>query len=305
MNDKDDFIDFNRGKNLDDKQSAALELHLEINIHDVSARLQLLGFYFESPSNLAKWNQHAIWFAKNRPDEVRFGQVNIPSALSSKEFNSLKMEWLNAVSLFKEDVVVLKNAAKLLGAIDLETGELLWKRLIGLHPSEAEYAMALTKLYIDAALQPNVKNDEYSKMALTQGKHALRLEKHRVKKYQFATKLFEFALRQGELKYAQKMCHIQMRIANEMSIFHSEIYHRLGRLSLESGNEEQAKMYLRKTLRHPICQGYELAEMLVNKGHTKFVLKFLKDQQRMFSDVNETARHNRAGALIQKWTRGK
>lgn len=301
MKNSENLNSYNLGKSMSTSEVEHAETRLLGESDQVISRLKLLGFYSQhpSPKSEMRWKQHVIWFVENQAEDLRFGQVKVPAYLSAKGFAQLRTLWLEKIGLSGESIPILLNAAKFLSTRDFQTSEKLWKTVILLNPSDPAFSKELTQLYIQEALtvaEPHCQH--YSTLAFEQGDITLANEPQRVKRFQLATSMFEFALIKKELDRARAYCRFQMKIADEMGIFHSDVYERLGRVALQKGNLVSAKRYLMKTLRRPICAKYDLAEELASIGEERFVLNYLKAQNQLFNEDSELERSNESQRRI-------
>jgi hypothetical protein len=292
--------EFNFGKTLSSNRASELEASLSDG-EQIEPRLLLLGFYFQHPSTTSeeKWKEHAFWFLRNRPEELKFGQVRIPSYFSAKTIAQLKREWKKISTKLPHNLLILTNAAKFFSC-DFETSEFYWSEAVRLFPSNSELLFSIISLYLIKAAESSFETQESFALRLLQyGETALSMESHRVKRFQLASKLFEFAIQQRKFKQARRYCRIQLEVANEMGIFHSEVYEQWGRLMMHEGKIRAAKMYLSKTLRRPIGVNYELAKTIAFSGDKDFVEKYLKKQQKIFEEDGDIARLQRLQEIFR------
>ena len=135
-----------KGWDLTAEQAAALERQLAANPQELSARAQLLGYYFRNRRiDPARKAGHVLWFIRNAPEaEVLEGpEGEIMPMLDPEGFAAAKAAWLEQIESEPRNVTFLRHAAAFLTLSDKTLSAELLERAEGIEPTNPEWAREL------------------------------------------------------------------------------------------------------------------------------------------------------------------
>ena len=146
-----------KGSELTLEQAAALEQRLAADPQDLSARAQLLGYYFGPGlrTTADRHREHVLWFIENLPEsEVLEGpEASIFPSMDPDGYIEGKEAWLRLMAQQPRNTVFLRHAASYFTLSDSElTAELL-------EPSNPEWARERGSIHWRQARSPHGEND--------------------------------------------------------------------------------------------------------------------------------------------------
>ena len=139
-----------KGAKLTAAQAETLEHQLAENPQSLSARAQLLGYYYLTGSNdPEKHAEHVLWFIRNMPEsEVVGGPLaQILPRLNPDGYLEAKAEWLRLIEESPDAVVLLQHAADFLRMRDRALSVSLLERAEAVEPANPHWATELGRLH--------------------------------------------------------------------------------------------------------------------------------------------------------------
>ena len=139
-----------KGTELTAAQAETLENQLAENPQSLSARAQLLGYYYLTGSNdPEKHAEHVLWFIRNVPEsEVLGGPLaQILPRLNPDDYLEAKAEWLRLSEENPDAVVLLQHAADFLRVYDPALSVGLLERAEAVEPANPHWATELGGLH--------------------------------------------------------------------------------------------------------------------------------------------------------------
>ena len=139
-----------KGAKLTAAQAETLEHQLAQNPQSLSARAQLLGYYYLTGSNdPEKHAEHVLWFIRNMPEsEVLGGPLaQILPRLNPDDYLEAKAEWLRLIEERPHAVVPLQHAAGFFRMRDPALSVTLLERAEALEPANPHWATELGRLH--------------------------------------------------------------------------------------------------------------------------------------------------------------
>ena len=152
-----------KGSELTVEQAAALEQELAANPQDLSARAQLLGYYFGQGFRASpeRHRGHILWFIENAPEsEVLEGpEASIFPSRDPDGYIEAKEAWLRVIAQQPRNTVFLRHAAGYFTLSDTELSAELLERAESLAPADPEWARELGSIHWRQARSPRGEND--------------------------------------------------------------------------------------------------------------------------------------------------
>lgn len=153
-----------QGANLGPDAAQALEARLEKTPEDLSARAELLGYYYyqwmkpgEAAARAAR-RRHILWLIEHHPDSPILGLAEVPieetgNSLADPEgYKQARELWLKQMDARQTDPYVRGNLARFFQMTDKELAEKALLEAKTLQPSNAEWDWRLGYLYGMAVL---------------------------------------------------------------------------------------------------------------------------------------------------------
>jgi hypothetical protein len=141
------------GKYLSSRDVECFELALVENPTDLSARLQLIGYYEyykrDRRTQLRQW-EHVFWMVENRSSDWACYYFGVPKSKAKKEY--LKKLWLGQTRKQNRNWNVLCNAANSMAGIEDKVGVALFRKALRLRPRLGLPARRLAQHYRGLAL---------------------------------------------------------------------------------------------------------------------------------------------------------
>lgn len=161
------------GRNLSADAVRSLETQVKAAPDDVTARTQLLGYYFRSartsPEAQEARQQHILWLIRNRPDapilSTPFARLDM--RLDSSAYEEGRKAWLDQVERQPKNAAVLGSAAAYLLLNDPGAAESLYQRAEAAEPQNPKWSRDLGNLYaLGRARKTSEESQKSAKAAL-------------------------------------------------------------------------------------------------------------------------------------------
>jgi tetratricopeptide (TPR) repeat protein len=277
------------GGKLTHNQAGELEATVAKHPNDLSARTELLGYYFvsrhNSPDAKAAHQKYVLWFIKNHPDAEITGTpyCSLNAILDADGYSQAKRIWLDQIHSHEKDSSVLGHAANFFLLNDRATAEDLLKKAQKLEPNSPEWPDRLAHLY---TLQ---RDKEGAKKALDGYEKAQSADQSDVSKFHRLDQLAKTAFDAGEIDKATRYANESLQVAKKYpnnwdegnSIHQANIV--LGRIALKNGDIKTAKQYLLKAGHTPgspqldsFGPNMSLAKDLLEAGERDTVLQYFQ-----------------------------
>jgi RNA polymerase sigma factor (sigma-70 family) len=282
-----------KGQTLSAEQVQALESMLAQDPQALSARCQLLGYYFthQSTSGTAREarQRHVLWFIQNHPEMNLGGYALLNPVQDGSAYSQAKALWLQQVSANPQTPAILANAAGFNLIFDRPMAEDLLKQAQTLEPANPAWPEQLAHLYaLDGiSTKPDAATPSAAK-ALEQMESAQANTTGEMQKFHNLNKLAQMAFDAGQLEKAQSYAAslLQQTAQPQIGWDYGDAIYRgnlvLGRIALRAGKLDEAKQYLlasAKTTGSPVLGSFgpnmTLARELLDHGEKDSVLEFL------------------------------
>jgi Flp pilus assembly protein TadD len=141
------------GQRLTTNEVSKLETVVAKNPDDLSARTQLLGYYFTrqySSQEVKEAHQkHVLWIIKNKPEATiaSLPYIFLDPILDGACYNEAKQLWLDHVKANPTNTTILGNAAQFFLIHDKAIAEDLLKRAQKIEPNNPQWSERLGQLY--------------------------------------------------------------------------------------------------------------------------------------------------------------
>ena len=138
-----------KGRSLSASEAATLEARLLDNPQDLSARAQLLGYYYASPrANPRRHTEHVLWFTRNAPEsEVLDSRLaRISPMFDADGYLEAKRAWQRLAQDEPDNVAILRHAAGFHAPSEAGFAAGLLRRAEAIEPSNPEWARELAEL---------------------------------------------------------------------------------------------------------------------------------------------------------------
>jgi len=278
-----------KGWDLTVEQAAALEEQLAADPQDVSARAQLLGYYFrQRRADPARQAEHVLWFIRNAPEsEVLEGpEGEIMPMFNPEGYADAKEAWLDQLESDPRNVVLLRHAADFFTLADSQRSADLLERAESLAPLDPHWARALGHLHWREARQfPDGWDSSGVAQALAAFERAYELSDESDRGNLLAD-LGKAAFVAGDLEkahtYSEQLLHNVADDWNRGNRLHFGNLV-LGRVALAKDDIEGAAQYLLAAGRTPgspqlnsFGPDMSLARDLLERGQTQVVVRYLE-----------------------------
>ncbi len=262
---------------------------------DLPARISLLSYYVtrhDETSKLKK-SEHALWLIRNIPDsEVLHDVVYVRlDRIVDKGFEEAKQLWLKHLDTYKDNLVVVANAADFFMLPDKPLAEKLLKQLAAADSANPRWPFELGHLYtIEMASATGATRRSFAASAYPQFEQAYTLTNDKIEKRMWLSQLTTSAFEAGEVNKAQiwALESLSQGSTNKAdpsladSIHHGHIV--LGRIALLSGDLAEARQQLiqaGQTSGSPVLGSFGpnmiLAKELLEKGERDAVLQYFQE----------------------------
>ena len=151
-----------RGWDLTAEQAAALERQMAANPQELSARAQLLGYYFRNRRiDPARKAGHVLWFIRNAPEAgvLEGPEGEIMPVFNPEGYAEAKEAWLRNIEEQPRNSVLLRHAARFFTLSDTELSADLLERAASVEPAEAYWARELGHIHWRQARNPRGGTD--------------------------------------------------------------------------------------------------------------------------------------------------
>lgn len=278
-----------RGFELDTHSASSLERKLKTNSSDMSARIQLLVYYWRHSygSEAMARKQLAIvtWMIQNAAEHSILSDPCgfVDRRLNPRGYEQCKQLWLKLLRRRNCDIEVIKNAATFLRD-DLRLSERLHLRAIDLQPNDPDLYRNLAFLLRLGAR----KNSTRMKQALAAQQQAVAKEKDSQCRRYLLDDLAEIAFDCGQWSIARKAAMKSVAEARRYRNWYTgnaihDGHTILGRLALADGDIKTALVHLREAAKTPgspqlnsFGPNMILAQELLAAGERKAVISYLK-----------------------------
>ena len=282
------------GRKLSSAEAEKLEKALAADPTDLAARLSLIAYYsnrYDEAFNLKK-SEHALWVIRNSPDSRALREfVYLRLTRLDKGFEEAKQLWLKNVDRYKDNLVVLGNAAAFFMLADQDVAEQLIKQGAAADAGNPQWPSLLGHLYM---LQMNnataAARRTLAAKALPQFELAYKLPSNEMGKRMLLPQLTTSAFEAGEIEKArlwaveslnqQSSSNLDPSFAD--SDHHAHII--LGRIALRRENLAEARQQLiaaGKSPGSPVLGSFGpnmmLAKELLERGERDTVIHYFQE----------------------------
>jgi hypothetical protein len=275
-------------RRLEPAQVERLEKHLLRKPDDQSARLKLVSYYFRKWGNpkLARTRaRHIAWFVDNAPDREVLQEpwFQIDHGCPKRDAVSIRLKWMNQTKRFRDNPIVLGNAASAFLFHDFETGIKLLKQAHRLAPHDEQWLRQISFWYSLEMkhARPQSKQRRYAREVLHWAN--LLLNKHQRMDIGWKLDNLEYCARAAiflsESAQASDYATRALRLAHRHRTQVPEFCHpTLGLAHLSAGNVASAtKQLLSFENKRTVCDlEASLANKLAAHGHRSAVIKYLR-----------------------------
>ena len=278
-----------KGWDLTAAEAAELERRLAANPEDLSARAQLLGYYFRNrrtdPSRKAG---HVLWFIRNAPEaKVLEGpEGQIMPMLNPEGFAAAKSAWLEQIESEPRNVTFLRHAAAFLTLSDEALSAELLERAEDIEPTNPEWARELGhKHWREARRFPEGWDTALAERALVAFERAYELS-DASRRGPLLSRLGMAAFVVGDLDKARTYAEATLADIPDDWNRGNRIHYGnlvLGRIALSGGDLGGAGQHLLAAGRTPgspqlnsFGPDMALARDLLDRGQTQTVLRYLE-----------------------------
>jgi hypothetical protein len=299
------------GRDLSDAQVAWLESQIGAQVHELPARVMLLGKYFGSKiaEVRAKRAAHIYWIIERHPDSYIAGNSDtvLFKFQEAAAYAPARELWLQQCAAKKSNAAVLGNAAQFFVLNEPLTAEKLFLQAQTLEPGNPRWHELLAQLYsLSAKRGPEEIRSGKARQALVELEMAEQIRTSHAgipcgeesRTSELLTRIHRLpnraraAFDAGELTFARQFANECLAIATGPEIpefFRSDgnaIHYShlvLGRVALREGNLEVAKVHLiesGKTTGSPNLGSFgpnmSLAKEVLENGEREAVLEYLE-----------------------------
>jgi RNA polymerase sigma factor (sigma-70 family) len=283
-----------KGQGLSAEQAQLLESKLAQDPKDLSARCQLLGYYWRQqmasrPAREARQN-HILWFIQHHPELSLSTYGNLDRQLDGQAFAEGKTLWLQQANENPQNTSILGNAAAFCLLWDRPSAEELLKQAQAVEPANPTWPEQLAHLYsLDAqSVKPGEPNQAAVK-AFEQMQNAQANTSGEMQRFHNFEKLATLALDAGDIEKAQTYATALLQGAAQPqqgwsygdAIYRGNLV--LGRIALRNGQLEVARQYLiasARTTGSPVLGSFgpnmTLAKELLEQGEKGAVLEYFE-----------------------------
>jgi hypothetical protein len=291
------------GVQLSEEAAQELEHQLSGKPDDLSARTQLLGYYFmrqfQSDSDRHAYQNHVLWLIAHHPQLDVLGSpfAFLLRVLNGDVIEEAKRLWMQQVYAHPKNARVLGSAAAFLLRNDRQDGAIvqhLFETAQSVEPDEPEWSQKLGELY-HSQIGERAGNErrDTARRSLAQYERAYGLTEAEDRKLLLLEAMSETALEAGALDKARRYATMQLEGAplhqrgTPQAWNYGNLLHHgnltLGRVALREGDIESAKTHLLEagqTPGSPQLNSYgpdmRLARELLQKGERQSVIEFMR-----------------------------
>jgi hypothetical protein len=284
---------FMSGSDLAPHEVSALEGQLKVDPRDISARVQLLGYYsgfarHRDRSARQRRLVHMIWLIEHAPESEildAYG-VDVDPFESPEAYVDIKHTWLRHIERDPGNLKLLAHAASFLGLADRDLAHQLLLRAQSQDSSNPEWASRLGQMYLLDARNINGRaNVEVASKALVQLERAYELSDGVDREF-LVPDLARAALAAGKHPRARELAESMLRNPEAGWDHGNRIHHGnliLGQIALANGYIGEAKSRLimaAMTQGSPQLNSFGpnmlLAKELLEQGESAVVLEYFK-----------------------------
>jgi predicted Zn-dependent protease len=289
------------GQKLSADQVSNLETIVAKNPDDLSARTELLGYYFmrqDSSKEVREARQkHIFWIIQNHPEAaiagLPFCEIDpVNPFWEGSGYKRAKQLWLEQTKAHAQNTAILGNAAQFFLIHDTDLAEDLLKQAQKAEPDNPKWSEQLGHLY---ALQ-NDKGRAAAAKSLAEFEKAQSADTYESTRFYRLDDLAKQAFEAGEIKKASKYANELLEAAqnNPKDWNYGNAIHDgnsvLGRIALKQGDVKKAVQYLLdagKTPGSPQLDSFGpnmcLAKELLEKGEKDAVLQYFMHCRKFWS----------------------
>jgi len=283
------------------KDAKALEDELKTNADNLTARQELISYYFlealtsKDPAIQEKREKHIFWLIEHYPESELAGSpesgiMPMGHSGSAEGFQHGKQLWLQEVEKHPDDRRILRNAGQFLYLFDGKTGRRLLEKALALDPSDPETASNLAQSYELERVSVSSPEEKTSlaQKAVSVRERALENADTEQRFYglgALAVSAFEAGETSKAQQYASELLQSAPKFKKDWN--YGNALHEgnvvLGRIALERNDVAGAKEHLLaagQTPGSPQLDSFgpdmRLAKALIEKGEREVVLAYLE-----------------------------
>ena len=278
-----------KGRGLSAAAAAALEVRLRENPQDLTARAQLVGYYYAGRrADPRRHTKHVLWFIRNMPESTVLGSgpARISPMFDADGYLEAKRTWQRLVQEEPDNVAILRHAAGFHASIETALAAALLRRAEDLQPSNPEWARKLAGLeWREARRFPEGRDPAGAARALVHFERAHDLS-DAAERVDLLPDLALAAFAAGDPQKARVQALAMLEAAPNLRDRADPVHYGnlvLGHLALGANDLEEARTRLLaagRTGRLPIersgAPDMSLAKALLQRGESGTVLDYLK-----------------------------
>ncbi len=279
------------GRRLSADQAGALEAAVTNHPDDLSARTQLLGYYFgrqhSSPEAKTARQKHIFWIIQNQPEAVIAGlpYSSLNVILDGDAYSQAKQLWLEQTKAHDQSPKILGNAAQFFLINDRDLAEGLLKQAQTIEPKNPKWPDALGHLY---ALSEGGDKSAAAK-SLAEFEKAQADDVSESARFYRLDDLAKQAFAAGEIgkasQYASELLAAAQKNPKDWNYGNAILHGNsvLGRIALKQDDVKQAVQFLLAAGQTPgspqlnsFGPNMSLAQELLAKGETNAVVQYFE-----------------------------
>lgn len=180
-----------KGANLSRTKVSLLEKRLIDNPDDLSARLQLLGF-FQRPPITEKFYELLIWLISHKPESAIHEHLSTAQELS-EGYRLAKQEWLDQVQRSQENLRILLNFAAFCSLCEPAEAISNLRTALSKSPSSTEASFKLAEAFRNVSL---TSEGSHAREAVKQFFETVELYEKNTHNYPYLHQYFDQMLRE-------------------------------------------------------------------------------------------------------------
>jgi len=291
-----------KGYRLSGSEAEKLEKTLLADPKNLIAHITLVAYYTSQHDDLSriKKSEEALWLIRNTPDrEILHDVAYARLGKWDKGYEEAKQLWLKHLDTYRNNAVVLANAAEFFILSDKQLSEKLFKQLAVADPNNPRWPSELGQLYMlemrsvthtpQTEASTGADKKSLAASAYQNFERAYRLQSRDQEKRMLLSQLATSALEAGEVQTAQGWALAALDDAKNAksdwsvadSVHHAHII--LGRIALRSGDLAEAGEHLIQAARSdgsPVLGSFGpnmmLAKELLEKGERDAVIEYFQ-----------------------------
>ncbi|HLN32364.1 MAG TPA: hypothetical protein VK395_31840 [Gemmataceae bacterium] len=284
------------GSSMGKEEAERFELQSQQNPGDAALRVLLLGYYFlahESAADKSARYQHVLWIVEHAPETavIAGAEIDLHPSIDGEVYDRARQLWLVQVEVNPTNATILGNAAQFFWGHDGTLSEELYRKAQAVEPQNPQWCTELGRLYSRLARQQTgVTSARTATQAFAEHECAYQMADSEFQQFLFLSDLAVAALEAGEQQkarfYATKLVEEGPQHCACESDDHGNIHYGhlvLGRLALQAGDVEQAKLHLLesgKTAGTPHLStgapNMMLAKELLERGERTTIVQYMR-----------------------------